>query len=119
MAGGGRAEVSGPAIAVETRMVVEYGITLDGVWLPLALLRRLEGHGPWSAPFTEATTDQERVLVQHGLAEQHNRAGLHRGNGLPGFLAAVPFEPTAPLEKLVQRENGQLGTPPGQNAPSG
>ncbi|HTT55298.1 MAG TPA: hypothetical protein VMH35_28235 [Streptosporangiaceae bacterium] len=119
MAGDGRAELGGSPLTVETRMVVEYGITLDGVWLPLALLRRLEGHGPWSAPFTEATTDQERVLVRHGLAEQHNRAGLHRGNGLPGFLAAVPFEPTAPLEKLGQRENGGRGAPPGSEPPRG
>jgi hypothetical protein len=102
MTGNGGAEHASGAIAVETRMVVEYGITLDGVWLPLALLRRLEGHGPWSGPFTEATTDQERVLVQHGLAERHNQDGLHRGNGLPGFLAAIPFEPTAPLEKFPQ-----------------
>lgn len=90
----------GAAVTVETRMVVEYGITLDGVWLPLALLRRLAGHGPWSAPFTEATVDQERVLVSHALAEKHNRDGLHRGSELPGFLAAVPFEPTTPLEKV-------------------
>ncbi len=88
------------AVQVETRMVVEYGITLDGVWLPLALLRRLTAHGPWSAPLTEATADQERVLVSHALAERHNRDGLHRGNELPGFLAAIPFEPTAPLEKV-------------------
>jgi hypothetical protein len=87
---------------IETRMVVEYGITLDGVWLPLALLRRLEAFGPWSAPFIEATTDQEHVLVSHMLAERHNRSGLHRGSGLPGFLAAIPFEPTAPLEKVPE-----------------
>jgi hypothetical protein len=100
MAGNSAAEHGSGTIAVETRMVVEYGITLDGVWLPLALLRRLEAHGPWSAPFTEGTTDQERVLVHHALAERHNREGLHRGTGLPGFLAAIPFEPTAPLTKI-------------------
>jgi hypothetical protein len=44
-------------------MVVEYGITLDRVWLPLSLIRRLEGHGPWNAPFTKVTADQERVLI--------------------------------------------------------
>jgi hypothetical protein len=85
---------------VETRMVVEYGITVDGVWLPLALLRRLEEHGPWSAPFTEATADQEGVLISHALAEQHNGSGLHRGPGLPGFVAAIPFEPTTPLRRV-------------------
>jgi hypothetical protein len=100
MAGNGVAEHGSGPIAVETRMVVEYGITLDGVWLSLALLRRLAAHGPWSAPFTEATTDQESVLVRHGLADRHNQAGLHRGTGLSGFLTAIPFEPTSPLEKI-------------------
>ena len=33
---------------VEQRMVVEYGVTLNGVWLPLAMLRRLTAHGPWT-----------------------------------------------------------------------
>ena len=88
-------------IQVEKRMVVEYGITLDGVWLPLALLRRLEAHGPWSAPCTGATADQERVLLSHALAERHNQAGLHRGGGLPGFLTAIPFEPTSPLDRVA------------------
>lgn len=97
MAGGAGHESTAPT--VETRMVVEYGITLDGVWLPLALLRRLAEHGPWSPPYTEATADQERVLISHALAERHNGAGLDRGPGLTGFVAAIPFEPTAPLER--------------------
>ncbi len=100
MAAEGEAGQRSITVKVEQRMVVEYGITLDGVWLPLALLRGLEAHGPWGPPFTRATTDQERVLVSHALAERHNQAGLHRGSGLPGFLAAIPFEPTAPLEKI-------------------
>ena len=86
---------------LEQRLVVEYGVTLDDVWLPLAMLRRLRTHGPWDAPFTEASTDQERVLLAHALAERHNRAGLHRGIGLSGFLDAIPFEPTVPFEKLA------------------
>jgi len=85
---------------IEKRMVVEYGITLDGVWLPLAMLRRLETHGPWDAPFTEASADQERVLLFHALADRHNQAGLHRGTGLTSFLDAIPYEPTAPFEKV-------------------
>ena len=105
------AEHSGGPIAVETRMIVEYGITLDGVWLPLALLRRLAAHGPWSAPCTEATTDQERVLVRHGLADRHNQAGLDRGTGLSGFLSAIPFEPTAPLTKLPHTRAMDDGRP--------
>ena len=84
-------------VEVRKRMVVEYGVELDGVWLPLAMLRRLATHGPWDRPFTEATTDQERVLVAHSLADPHNETGLRRGAGLSGFLDAVPFEPTVPF----------------------
>jgi len=86
-------------IKVEKRMVVEYGIELDGVWLPFAMLRRLDERGPWTVPFTEATADQARVLVAHGLAERHN-AGLCRGVGLRNFLDALPFEPTVPFGKV-------------------
>ncbi len=102
----------GEAGKIEKRMVVEYGITLDGVWLPLAMLRRLRAHGPWDAPFTEATADQERVLLLHALAERHNQAGLHRGTGLTGFLDAIPYEPTVPFEKV--RAEGHDHGQPGQ-----
>jgi hypothetical protein len=85
---------------LEKRLVVEYGVTLDHVWLPLDMLRRLRSYGPWGAPFTEASADQERVLLAHALAERHNQAGLHRGLGLTGFLDAIPFEPTVSFQKL-------------------
>lgn len=98
--GGGRPANDEPEVEVRKRMVVEYGVELDGVWLPIAMLRRLSTHGPWDRPFTEATTDQERVLLAHSLADRHNQAGLHRGAQLGGFLDAIPFEPTVPLEKL-------------------
>ena len=42
---------------IEKRMVVEYGIELDGVWLPLAMLRHLDERRPWTAPLTESTTE--------------------------------------------------------------
>jgi hypothetical protein len=86
---------------IEKRMVVEYGITLDGIWLPLAMLRRLSTRGPWDTPFTEASADQERVLLAHSLAERHNQAGLHRGLGLRGFLDAIPYEPTVAFDKIT------------------
>lgn len=99
-------------VEVRKRMVVEYGVELDGVWLPLAMLRRLATHGPWDRPFTEATADQERVLVAHSLAERHNRTGLHRGTGLRGFLDAIPFEPTVPLEKVNGGSPGEARPQP-------
>jgi hypothetical protein len=93
----------GPEVEMKTRMVVEYGVEVDGVWLPIAMLRRLSTHGPWDRPFTEATADQERVLLWHSLAERHNQEGLHRGMQLGGFLDAIPFQPTVPIEKLADQ----------------
>jgi hypothetical protein len=90
---------------IEQRLVVEYGIELDGVWLPLGMLRRLDEHGPWSTPFTEATSDQAEVLLAHGLAQRQN-AGLCRGNGLRNFVDAFPFEPTMPFSKLAGGDGG-------------
>jgi hypothetical protein len=91
---------------VQKRMVVEYGIELDGVWLPLAMLRRLDEHGPWHAPFTEATSDQARVLLAHGLAERHN-TGLARANGLRNFIDALPFATTDAFSKIAPDGNQQ------------
>jgi len=102
---------------IEKRLVIEYGIELDGIWLPLAMLRRLDEHGPWSAPFTEATAEQAEVLVAHGLAQHHN-IGLSRGSGLRNFVDAFPFEPTLPFNK-VRSEPGGLSKPadyPGRTA---
>lgn len=100
---------SGP---LTTRLVVEYGVELDGVWLPIAMLRRLTAHGPWNPPFTDATADQERVLVAHSLAERHNRKGLHRGIGLTGFMDAIPFEPTVPMPAAPGELPGRSGDTP-------
>ena len=88
------------AIEIEHRMVVEYGIDLDGVWLPLAMLRRLDEHGPWNVPFTEPTEEQAKVLVAHGLAERHNN-GLSRGGGLRNFVDALPFASTENFGKIT------------------
>jgi hypothetical protein len=106
---GGGEQVRG-APEVKTRLVVEYGVELDGVWLPVAMLRRLHTHGPWDRPFTEATADQERVLLAHALADRHNESGLHRGAGLPGFIDAIPFEPTVPFPTVPEHEAQADGT---------
>ena len=94
------------AIKVEKRMVVEYGIELDGVWLPLAMLRRLDEHGPWNVPFTEASARQAQVLLAHGLAERHNR-GLSRTGGLQNFIDALPFAPTDAFRKITPGSDEQ------------
>jgi hypothetical protein len=91
---------SGEASRSDRQLVVEYGVSLDGVWLPLDMLRRLEQHGPWHPAFVEATADQRRVLLAHNLAERHNRSGLHRGLALSNLLDAIPFQPTEPIDKI-------------------
>lgn len=88
------------AIEIQKRMVIEYGFELDGVWLPLAMLRRLDEHGPWNVPFTEASADQSKVLLTHGLAERHN-SGLARANGLRNFIDALPFAPTDAFRRIT------------------
>jgi hypothetical protein len=92
-------------IDLQKRMVVEYGIEVDGVWLPLAMLRRLDEHGPWNVPFTEASEEQAKVLIAHGLAERHN-TGLARGNVLRNFVEALPFAPTESFG-TIQASAGQ------------
>jgi hypothetical protein len=99
-----REEQDPGAARVRQRLVVEYGVELDGVWLPIAMLRRLGTHGPWDRPFTEATTDQERALVAHSLADRHNHNGLHRGAGLPDYIDAIPFAPTVPIPAVPDKE---------------
>lgn len=98
---------------IEQRLVVEFGIELDGIWLPLAMLRRLDEHGRWSVPFTEATPDQAEVLVTHGLAEPHNN-GLCRGSGLRNFVEAFPFEPTLPFRRI---QSAPSSTDPPEHPP--
>jgi len=97
-------ELADGPTGLKKRLVVEYGVELDGVWLPIGMLRRLTVHGPWDRPFTEATADQERVLLAHSLADRHNQRGLHRGTALSSFIDAIPFEPTVPMPALPEEE---------------
>ncbi len=107
-----QSEVPAPGAAhVKQRLVVEHGVELDGVWLPIAMLRRLRAHGPWDRPLTEATTDQERVLVAHSLADRHNQHGLHRGAVLSDFIDAIPFAPTVPVPVVPDSEAQAGGSP--------
>ena len=103
MTGGSDEQLPDDGVEIRKRMVVEYGVELDDVWLPIPMLRRLATHGPWDKPFIEATADQERVLVAHSLADRHNQSGLHRGVGLSGFLDAIPFEPTTPFPAIPDK----------------
>ena len=82
---------------VETRMVPERGVTLDGVWVPLQLLGELDEQGQWDSQFGSAfialNRDQQRVLTARGLAVKETRGGCHRGPELEAFVKALEFPP--------------------------
>ena len=69
---------------IETRMVPERGVTIDGVWFPLDLLDRLSDQHRYDSDFgyafTDANRDQERVLLDRNLAVKETRGGLHSSN---------------------------------------
>jgi hypothetical protein len=90
--------VAGPGPAdgsprIETRMIPEQGVTLDGVWVPLALLGELEEQGPWDSQqwdaFIGLSTDQQRVLIARGLAVKETKGGCHRGPALKAFTDSL------------------------------
>jgi hypothetical protein len=88
-------------VRIETKMVPEYGVTLDGVWLPYNMLARLlEQHryqSEWGDAFIGATREQERVLLAHNLAVKETRGGLHSsGTGLRQFMDAIEWPDEVP-----------------------
>lgn len=80
---------------IEKRMVPQYGITLDGVWIPYSMLEELEEQGPWDSQFGSAYIapgrDQARVLEENGLAVRETKGGLHRGGKLKGFMKDIEW----------------------------
>ena len=66
---------------IETRMVPERGVTIDGVWLPLDLLGELAEQRRYDSDFGDAfigaSREQERILLEHNLAVKETRGGLH------------------------------------------
>lgn len=79
----------------EKRLVPEWGVELDGVWLPANLLKRLSEQGIWDSQagdaFIEANRDQERVLLARRLAEKETKGGLHAGPYMEKFWRELEF----------------------------
>lgn len=78
---------------VETRMVPELGITLDGVWISMNLMGELDEQGTWDAEFSGAfislNDDQQRVLIDRQLAVKETKGGCHRGPALTAFMNSL------------------------------
>jgi hypothetical protein len=85
---------------IEQRMVPEWGITLDGIWIPYDILEDLSEQDVYDSQFGPAyitpDRDQRRVLVAHGLAVEETRGGLHRGLGLQAFIDAIEWPKPLP-----------------------
>lgn len=81
---------------IEKKMVPEYGITLDGVWIPYEMLEELQEQGQYDSQFGNAyirpDRDQRRVLVARGLAEEETKGGLHKGPLLQDMIDDIEFE---------------------------
>jgi hypothetical protein len=81
----------------ERRMKPEWGIMLDGVWIPYSMLEELADQGEWDSQlgpgsaYIKPNREQQRVLVAHQLAVKETRGGLHRGPGLQALISAVEF----------------------------
>jgi hypothetical protein len=81
---------------IEKRMVPEYGVTLDGVWLPYNMLEELESQAPLMSDFGNAFISPDReqgaVLIAQGLAVRETRGGYRRGEKLRQFLQGIEWE---------------------------
>ncbi len=92
----------------QKRLVPEWGVELDGVWFPAALLEELSEQGRYDSQagsaFIAAGRDQEKVLLARGLAEKETKGGLHAGPAMPGFWDALEFPGPAPDRRLTPQE---------------
>lgn len=64
---------------LEKRMVTEYGVTLDGVWIPHSVLEELDncdGMEGFMPGVAAVDSDQERALITAGLAHRSTRGSL-------------------------------------------
>lgn len=77
------------------RMVREYGVEIDGVWVTHEFLEELEGQNRWGAErgyvLLAPDDDVKRVLERHELLETETRGGVHRGEKLREFMAALEY----------------------------
>lgn len=97
----------------ERRMIPEWGVTLDGVWVPWSMLEELADQGEWDSQlgpgsaYIKPNRQQQRVLVARELAVRETRGGLHRGPALGAFIDEVEFP------SLAQMSTGVYETRPG------
>lgn len=80
---------------VERKLVPEYGVTLDGVWVPLQFLEELRDQAPLMSDFGHVllapTQDIKRVCEAQGLLTVETRGGVCRGPELEGFMAELEY----------------------------
>lgn len=81
---------------IEKRMVPEFGVEIDGVWIPYDMLEELQEQGPWDSQsgnaYIRPDSDQERVLIARHLAISETKGGLHRGPELAAFMKSISWD---------------------------
>lgn len=80
---------------IQVRMMPQYGIWLDEVWVTYDFLEELQEQSPLQSDFGFAllapTPHVERVLASRNLLVRETRGGVHRGPALEAFMDALEF----------------------------
>jgi hypothetical protein len=80
---------------LEMRMVPEYGVTLDGVWIPYEFLEELQEQEPLMSDFGHVLLapgqDVRQVCEARGLLQVETRGGVCRGSELRAFMEGITF----------------------------
>lgn len=79
----------------ERRMIPEWGVTLDGVWIPYSVLTAVNEQEELAGGISP---QQEKVLLRHNLASPAKVPGwLNPGPALQEFIDAIEFPTLAQM----------------------
>lgn len=94
---------------IQMRMMPQYGIWLDGVWITYDFLEELQEQSPLQSDFgfvlLAPNLHVERVLAARNLLVKETRGGVHRGRALETFMEALEFSQA--LTRIEELEAAQ------------
>jgi hypothetical protein len=111
------------AVKIQMRMMPEYGIWMDEVWVTYAFLEELREQSPLQSDFgfvlLAPNLHVERVLAVRNLLVRETRGGVHRGPALEAFMEALEFpqaltraEELEAAQRVIAEELAGLGELP-------
>jgi hypothetical protein len=114
---------------LQIRMVKEWGLVIDGVFLPWQMLEDLRAQHRYDSDggdaFISDTPEQERVLLAHNLAVKETRGGLHSsGTDLADLMASYTDDDWVESAEQKLREallelHRKAGAPSSRNIATG